>query len=219
MSETLIFIIATIVVLIIMAGIAVVFHRITLTSNGKIKVIGLSMAILMVTVLLLYVWFPSPFRKVTGDQINKYISESIDIEDSLTGNTQVNEKLGKHNKTMVIGYRDSFKLPYYEYVFYSKRQNKFFNLLSFEGESVFDRVDSVKSIVMTVNKNLFNDTSYGTIDNPVPVLRFMGKNVSIRYENKDFNKAYMNVRYVRNVRTYLEDFLPEKDFNRIIKNK
>jgi len=219
MNSALILIIICIpVIIIILIGISLVFYKETILGNGqKKKIAGFVFAIIVLLLFLLSLFSQDLFRKnlnrkISGEQINRYIRESTEIEDSLSIDLP-NQKLGKQKKTIMLKYSetDTELYYYYDYVYYSKKYNKYFSLISFEGEDVFNRITEVKNIVLTVNKNIFNNSSYGTIDNPVPILRFMGKNESIRYDNQDFDKAYMNKRYVGNVTKYMKFILPEKD--------
>ena len=59
---------------------------------------------------------------------------------------------------------------------------------------------------------------YGTKDNPVPVLKMIGGDESIRDGDKDYDKAYMDSFYRKNVIRYLKYKMPKKEFERRFKN-
>ena len=58
---------------------------------------------------------------------------------------------------------------------------------------------------------------YGTKENPVPVLKMVGVNESIRLDNKDFDTTYMNEFYKNNVIRYLKYKMSKEEFNKRFK--
>ena len=74
-------------------------------------------------------------------------------------------------------------------------------------------------VILTVNKDDMNNPEYGTKENPVPVLKDIGVDESIRDYEKDYDKAYMDSFYRENVIRYLKYKMPKSEFKRRFKNK
>ena len=176
----------------------------------------------VVVPLLLYlisIIFFSP-RKVTDKQIDKYIiADSVNVTTHLAKRTVYDalnrdkEKVGPDFKRiiMLIKRSNNVYLHYQTYLFYEKDYKKYFILISFDTDVFIFGIDG-QNVVMTVNKDDLNNPVLGTIDNPVPVLKFWGADKSLREDNKDYNKAWMDNDYRGNVQTYLEYLMPKKEF-------
>ena len=74
-------------------------------------------------------------------------------------------------------------------------------------------------VILTVNRDDMNNPEYGTKDNPVPVLKDVGVEESIRDGDKDYDKAYMDSFYRKNVIRYLKYNMSKKEFESRYKNK
>ena len=74
-------------------------------------------------------------------------------------------------------------------------------------------------VILTVNREDMNNPEYGTKENPVPVLRDMGVEESIRDNDKDYDKAYMDSFYRENVIGYLKYKMPKGEFKRRFKKE
>ena len=67
-------------------------------------------------------------------------------------------------------------------------------------------------------EDYMNNPAYGTKENPVPVLKDIGVDESIRDYEKDYDKAYMDSFYRENVIRYLKYKMPKSEFKRRFKN-
>lgn len=113
--------------------------------------------------------------------------------------------------------RKYFINPQADYkTFYCREYKKYLNIISFF--SVNGAYGS-KEVYLTINRDDMNNPEYGTKDNPVPVLRAVGVHESIRDNNKDYDKAYMDSFYRKNVIMYLKYKMPKDEFERRFKNK
>ncbi len=190
--------------------------------KGKGNALGYIIGTVIVVPIVLYLLnliFFTP-RKVTENQIDNYIENSIETKDNVgkyppyvPGNLG-KEKLGLNSKSVTrVLDRHSQYLVYHGYSYYSKKHKKFFNLIVINwGGGIYNGLDEEEDIFIYVNKEDLNNPEYGTIDNPVPILHFIGVNKSIRPDNKDFNKIYMSNIYRENVKLYLTYFMSKKEF-------
>ncbi|QKH89873.1 hypothetical protein FIU21_10380 [Prevotella melaninogenica] len=76
-----------------------------------------------------------------------------------------------------------------------------------------------RKVTLTVNMDDMNNPEYGTKENPVPVLKDVGVDESIRDYDKDYDKAYMDSFYRENVVRYLKYKMSKSEFKRRFKNK
>nr|WP_289126662.1 hypothetical protein [uncultured Prevotella sp.] len=76
-----------------------------------------------------------------------------------------------------------------------------------------------RKVILTVNRDDMNNPAYGTKENPVPVLKDIGVDESIRDNDQDYDKAYMDSFYRENVIRYLKYKMPKSEFKRRFKNK
>ena len=74
-------------------------------------------------------------------------------------------------------------------------------------------------VTLMVNKDEMNNPKYGTKENPVPILRYIGVDESIRDYDKDYDRKYMDSVYSENVIGYLKYKMPKGEFKRRFKNK
>jgi len=163
---------------------------------------------------LISIIFYSP-NKVTDSQINQYIKESKNITTPIIPPALVDEKIGLQIKRyrIYLNRNLSGDKTYFTYVFYYEPYKKYFSLLNLcENIWALNNIDDGRNLIITVNKQDLNNSIYGTKNNPVPVLMFVGQDKSIRYEQKDFNKAYMNEVYRENVKIYLKYIMPKEEF-------
>ena len=75
-----------------------------------------------------------------------------------------------------------------------------------------------RKVILTVNRDDMNNPEYGTKENPVPVLKDIGVDESIRDNDQDYDKAYMDSFYRENVIRYLKYKMPKSEFKRRFKN-
>ena len=102
--------------------------------------------------------------------------------------------------------------------FYSVEYKKYFSIMCFLGLQDMWWPYGMK-VILTVNRDDMNNPAYGTKENPVPVLKDIGVDESIRDYEKDFDKAYMDSFYRENVIRYLKYKMPKSEFKRRFKNK
>ena len=101
--------------------------------------------------------------------------------------------------------------------FYSVKYNKYFSIMCFLGLEDMWWPYGMK-VILTVNRDDMNNPEYGTKENPVPVLKDVGVDESIRDYDKDYDKAYMDSFYRENVIRYLKYKMPKSEFKRRFKN-
>ena len=102
--------------------------------------------------------------------------------------------------------------------FYSVEYKKFLSIMYFVNISQMHWPYGRK-VILTVNRDDMNNPAYGTKENPVPVLKDVGVDESIRDYDKDYDKAYMDSFYRENVIRYLKYKMPKSEFKRRFKNK
>ena len=76
-----------------------------------------------------------------------------------------------------------------------------------------------RKVILTVNRGDMNNPEYGTKENPVPVLKDIGVDESIRDNDQDYDKAYMDSFYRENVIRYLKYKMPKSEFKKRFKNE
>ena len=185
--------------------------------GGVFGIVVCSYFILPLYYCLMNLFFYSP--KVTDEQIDKYImADSVIITTHLAKRTVYDiinrdkeiEGPGVKYITISLGRRDKH-WPYQAYLFYEKDYKKYFLLIAFDTGGFIFGIDG-QNVVMKVNKNDLNNPALGAVDNPVPVLKFWGADKSLREDDKDYNKAWMDNDYRINVKSYLEYIMPKKEF-------
>ena len=195
--------------------------------SGGGAIIGYMLGGAVIVPLILWlisIIFYAP-NKVTEAIIQQYIKESIIIKDSIEAipfkeYLDLDGKIGGiHTKTITLYLAKATyegKRDYFCYGFYSKKFHKYFQFTTMvEGIWTFDNIlnGNVKNIIATVNEKDLNNPDYGsTMDNQVPVLKFVGADASIRPDNKDYDQTYMDTTYYNNVKMYLEYIMPKKEF-------
>lgn len=101
--------------------------------------------------------------------------------------------------------------------FYSTEYKKYFSIMYFVDINQMRWPYGMK-VILTVNRDDMNNPEYGTKENPVPVLKDIGVDESIRDYDKDYDKAYMDSFYRENVIRYLKYKMPKSEFKRRFKN-
>ena len=101
--------------------------------------------------------------------------------------------------------------------FYSVEYKKFLSIMYFVDISQMYCLYGRK-VILTVNRDDMNNPEYGTKENPVPVLKDVGVDESIRDNDQDYNKKYMDSFYRENVIRYLKYKMPKSEFKRRFKN-
>ena len=110
-----------------------------------------------------------------------------------------------------------FNNPCAEYTFfYCHEYKKYMNIITFK--DVNGNYGN-KELYLTVNRDDMNNPSYGTKDNPVPVLKAVGVSEPIWFSGKDTDSVFMDKFYRNNVINYLKYKMPKEEFERRFKNK
>ena len=102
--------------------------------------------------------------------------------------------------------------------FYSVEYKRYFSIMYFVDISQMYCLYGRK-VTLTVNRDDMNNPAYGTKENPVPALKDIGVDESIRDNDQDYDKAYMDSFYRENVIRYLKYKMPKSEFKRRFKNK
>jgi hypothetical protein len=159
-------------------------------------------------------------NKVTETAINQYIADSTIIKIKMNPNPLIdrikNDSTGGHIKTYIafLSRHNKGNRDYGTNIFYCKEYGKYFSAI-FLSERKFLWIDLNsydKNVFLTINKKDFNNPKYGSLKNPVPVLKITGVDSSIRDDNKDFDNLYMDSTYRKNVKIYIEYLMPKKEF-------
>ncbi len=110
-----------------------------------------------------------------------------------------------------------FNNPSADYrIFYCVEYKKYMNIISFQ--NVKGSYGN-KVLYLTVNRDDMNNPEYGTMDNPVPVLKAVGVSEPIWFNGKDTDLVFMEKFYRNNVIQYLKYKMPKDEFKRRFKSK
>lgn len=177
--------------------------------------------------LYLFNYFYFKYNDPSEQSIIQYTKETVALTDfayveypPYTHPRDTDKALGNRTKSITVFFSKSGggKGNYYTYTYFSDIHQKYFQLISLvEGWGVIDKAGSVYKVdapelMITVNKLQLEDSAYGTKENPIPVLKFIGTKKSIRPNNRDYDKNYMQERYHNNVKMYLTYLMPKKEF-------
>ena len=139
-------------------------------------------------------------------------------EDSKCYLENVDDNVITHERFKTKSRDNYFDRPSAEYVpFYSREYKRFFNIIFMGYFTTWGFYD--KEVYLTVNKDDMCNPEYGTKDNPVPVLKMVGVYESIRDNDRDYNKEYMDSFYHNNVIRYLKYKMSKEEFERRFKTK
>ena len=179
-------------------------------------VLGGAVIIPFILYLISIVFFKP--NKVREREINQYITDVVIVKDDKEFGEYspiIDDGLGFHieSYTLYLAKNNAGSRWYYRYAFYANKYHKYFNLMAImEGGGVISSLPFNKDFIMTVNKEDFNNPAYGTKANPIPVFKFVGADFSIRNDNKDYDQAYMDTVFYKNVEMYLKYIMPKKEF-------
>jgi len=196
--------------------------------------LGLLIGAPLVFFLISYIFLRS--RNIEEIQILNYIDNSekkllkepipylskYDGDDERLGGSTISKTTYFSNRNMSYLRGDS-------YIFFSKELNKYVQTLvisegAYLNNELLDFGDKEKDksiypdIIFFYNKTQNADSSYGTIDKPLPILHFRSSNPSLRSmrdNNKDSDEAYLKKVYEENVKLYLQYFIEKKDFKKL----
>jgi len=184
--------------------------------------VGRGLAVVVVIPLAYYLItiFFDTHNKVTEEIIHQYMTDTIIIKDSIgwgVYSPTIDDSIGIQWKTYTAysAQNRTGDRRYFTYIFYTHKYNKYVELTSMAGDNGAGSVNGFPKdieFIMTVNKKDFNNPAYGTKANPVPVFKFVGADTSIRPNNQDYNQAYIDTMFLKNVEIYLKYIMPKKEF-------
>ncbi|WP_419870741.1 hypothetical protein [Chryseobacterium sp. CT-SW4] len=180
-------------------------------------------------------------RDVEESQVKKFIqnSDKILIKNiPWVGGILANddERLGIDilSKTTYFSNRNMSYIYADTYTYFSKEFNKYIKAyyMSAKGSGLTSKMidfgDSDKDphiypdLYFYYNKTQNADKSYGTIDKPLPILFFVSSDPalkSVRPNNLDSDKAYLEKEYQQQVTLYLQYFIEKEDFKKLFPEK
>ena len=188
------------------------------------QIIGSILIIPLIYFLVNRFYFSNKYNNNVEHYVESYIGKSIQIKvympdyDSKVYMDNVDPEIKTIETFMVKADGNYFANPEARYIpFYSMEYKKYFIVMYFDCAKVYGY--DKKEVYLTVNKDDMNNPEYGTRENPIPVLKMVGVNESIRDNDKDYDKAYMDSFYRQNVICYLKYKMPKGEFKRRFKNK
>jgi hypothetical protein len=199
-----------------------IFKYIPMVTLGQIlgTVVGFPLLCFLINIF----YYSNKYNDDAEQYCKEYMNNSYDI-----GVTMPEEKSQYYLENQDEEFRMSetfitkmdknyFSNPRAVYIpFYSVEYKKYFNIMCFLGSKDLWWPYGMK-VFLTVNKDDMNNPEYGTKENPVPVLKDIGVDESIRDYEKDYDKAYMDSFYRENVIRYLKYKMPKSEFKRRFKN-
>ena len=189
------------------------------------QIIGTVIVFPLVVFLLDILYFSRKYNDTAEDYYKEYIRSSYEIivtmpeEDSKLYLENLDEGVSTRETFIIKMNNNYFSNPEGWYnPFYSIEYKKYFSIMNFT--RIYDmRWPNGMKVILTVNREDMNNPEYGTKENPIPVLKDMGVDESIRDNDKDYDKAYMDSFYRENVIGYLKYKMPKGEFKRRFKKK
>lgn len=191
------------------------FRFIPYTALGRI--IGGVIVVPLLYWIINLLFFSNKYNDVTEQNADAYIKRSV-IKEITMPAYDSGKYIGKH----LVGHLSyalnaqsdglSNTLIANTITFFCDKYQKYFIVICFKDYSIDDWENERVSIF--VNKDEMLNPQYGTKDNPIPILQIKGIDKSIRVNNLDFDKSYMDRFYVYNVIQYLKYRMPKDEFER-----
>lgn len=188
------------------------------------QIIGAMIVIPFIYYMINKFYYPNKYNQNAEQYADVYMSGSIDIKvvmpeyDSKLYLNNTSEKTKTVERFEVKYDGNYFKNPVAYYIpYYSVEYKKYFNVMFFNYMKTYGY--NGKEVLLRVNRDDMRNPEYGTKENPVPVLRMVGVKESIREEEKDFDTAYMDTFYRKNVIRYLTYKMPKDEFERRFTSK
>lgn len=200
-----------------------IFKHFPMVAFGQI--IGAVIVLPLIVFLINKLYFTNKYNDDASLYYKAYINNSYDIKvtmpkeestyylENVDDNIITSEVFRTRIDNNYFANPESFYIP-----FYSVEYKKYFSIMCFLSIKYMCWPYG-KKVILTVNKDDMNNPEYGTKDNPVPVLKDVGVEESIRDGDKDYDKAYMDSFYRKNVIRYLKYKMSKKEFERRFKNK
>ena len=200
-----------------------IFKYIPMVTLGQIlgTVVGFPLLCFLINIF----YYSNKYNDDAEQYYKKYMNNSYDIEVTMPEdkskyyleNQDEDVETMETFTTKIDG--NYFANPSGSYnPFYSVEYKKFLSIMYFVDISQMYWPYGRK-VILTVNRDDMNNPAYGTKENPVPVLKDVGVDESIRDNDQDYNKKYMDSFYRENVIRYLKYKMPKSEFKRRFKNK
>ena len=200
-----------------------IFKYIPMVTLGQI--LGTVVAFPLLCFLINIFYYSNKYNDVAELYYKEYMNNSYDIEVTMPEEKsqcylENQDENVKTSETFRIRMDNNFFTnPQGQYYpFYSKEFKKYFSIMCFLGPTEMHWPCDMK-VILTVNRDDMNNPAYGTKENPVPVLKDIGVDESIRDYEKDYDKAYMDSFYRENVIRYLKYKMPKSEFKKRFKAK
>ena len=200
-----------------------IFKYIPMVTLGQI--LGTAVVFPLLCFLINIFYYSNKYNDDAEQYYKEYMNNSYDIEVTMP---EDNSKYYLENQDEDVKTVETFTKkidgnyfanPRGWYIpFYSVEYKKFLSIMYFVDISQMYCLYGRK-VILTVNRDDMNNPEYGTKENPVPVLKDVGVDESIRDYDKDYDKAYMDSFYRENVIRYLKYKMPKSEFKRRFKNK
>ena len=199
-----------------------IFKYIPMVTLGQIlgTVVGFPLLCFLINIF----YYSNKYNDDAEQYCKEYMNNSYDIEVTMP---QDNSKYYLENQDEDVKTVETFTKkidgnyfanPSGWYIpFYSVEYKKFLSIMYFVDISQMYWPYGRK-VILTVNRDDMNNPEYGTKENPVPVLKDVGVDESIRDNDQDYNKKYMDSFYRENVIRYLKYKMPKSEFKRRFKN-
>ena len=189
------------------------------------QIIGGVLVVPLIYFLINKLYFPYKYNDNVEVYAENYIKNSMRIKvymndyDSKMYLSNLEPETKTLETFMVKMDGNYFANPEARYIpFYSPEYKKYFSIMCFLSSRDMWWPYGMK-VILTVNREDMNNPEYGTKENPVPVLKDIGVDESIRDNDQDYDKAYMDSFYRENVIRYLKYKMPKSEFKRRFKNK
>ena len=198
-----------------------IFKYIPMVTLGQI--LGTVVAFPLLCFLINIFYYSNKYNDDAELYYKEYMNNSYDIEVTMPEekskyyleNQDENIKTSETFRTRMDN--NFFANPQGQYYpFYSVEYKKYFSIMCFLDPTEMHWPCDMK-VILTVNRDDMNNPAYGTKENPVPVLKDIGVDESIRDNDQDYDKAYMDSFYRENVIRYLKYKMPKSEFKRRFK--
>ena len=199
-----------------------IFKYIPMVTLGQIlgAVVGFPLLVFLVNLF----YFSNKYNDDAEQYCEDYMNNSYDIEVAMPEekskcylkNQDEDVKTVETFRTRMVN--NYFANPSGWYIpFFSVEYKKYLSIMYFVDTSQMYWPYGRK-VILTVNRDDMNNPEYGTKENPVPVLKDIGVDESIRDNDQDYDKAYMDSFYRENVIRYLKYKMPKSEFKKRFKN-
>ena len=199
-----------------------IFKYIPMVTLGQI--LGTAVFFPLLCFLIAIFYYSNKYNDDAEQYYEDYMNNSYDIEVAMPEekskcylkNQDEDVKTVETFRTRMVN--NYFANPSGWYIpFFSVEYKKYLSIMYFVDTSQMYWPYGRK-VILTVNRDDMNNPEYGTKENPVPVLKDIGVDESIRDNDQDYDKAYMDSFYRENVIRYLKYKMPKSEFKKRFKN-